>query len=345
MKLFAVVLGGLFSLSAYAQDANGLRYSDREDVRGFINDLAAEEQFNRAELMALFREVEHQPQVIEAYSRPAERALSWTKYRKIFLKPGRVEKGVEFWQQHADTLQRAERATGVPAEIIVAIIGVETRFGSYKGKNTVLDSLTTLAFEREQRQAFFRRELKEFLLLCREQGFDPTAIKGSYAGAMGMPQFISSSYRAYAVDYDGDQHVDLFGNVEDVIGSVANYFKVHGWKAGETIVTAAAVKGDLTAHAVGKGRKGLKPEHKADYYQALGAQPAQSITASEPVVLMYFDDEKQGMYQFGHHNFYVITRYNHSSMYALATYQLSQQIKQAYANRAQSKASVAPGAG
>lgn len=339
MKFLVVILISLCSLSAFAKDAKGLRYSDRDDVRGFINDLAAEEGFNRAELMALFRDVEHQAQVIKAYLKPAERALSWKKYRKIFIKKGRIEKGVEFWQANADVLKRAEEATGVPPEMIVAIIGVETRFGTYKGKNKVLDSLTTLAFEREKRQAFFRLELKEFLLLCREQGFNPREVKGSYAGAMGMPQFISSSYRAYAVDFDDDKKIDLFNNVEDVIGSVANYFKKHGWKAGETVVTDAVVKSDLSDHAVGRGRKGLKPKHNTAYYAQLGATPSQPVNKEEPLVLMYFDDEKSGLYKLGHHNFYVISRYNHSSMYSLAAYQLSQQIKAAYQKEQKKSAS------
>lgn len=320
----------IFSLSALAKDLDGIRYSDRKDIRGFINDLSVEEKFNRSELMALFRDVEHQGQVIEAYSKPAERALSWAKYRKIFVKPGRIEKGVEFWQANADTLARAEKQTGVPAEMIVAIIGVETRFGTYKGKNTVLDSLVTLAFDREKRSAFFRRELKEFLLLCREQGYNPKQVKGSYAGAMGMPQFISSSYRAYAVDFDGDEKADLFNNVDDVIGSVANYFKVHGWQAGGKVVSEAVVKGDMSDIAIGRGRKGLKPDNNAKHYKKLGAKLVGKADKKELLSLMYFDDEKEGLYKFGHHNFYVITRYNHSSMYALAAHQLAQQIKIAY---------------
>ncbi len=330
--LLVLLILSAASASALAKDLNGTRYSDRKDVRGFINDLAVTEKFNRSELMALFRDVEHQGQVIKAYSKPAERALSWAKYRKIFLKPGRVEKGVEFWQTHKETLARAEREMGVPAEMIVAIIGVETRFGTYKGKNTVLDSLVTLAFDREKRSAFFRRELQEFLLLCREQGYNPKEVKGSYAGAMGMPQFISSSYRAYAIDFDADEKADLFHNVEDVIGSVANYFKVHGWKPQGKVVTEAQVKGDMTDIAIGRGRKGLKPDYNAQHFTSLGAQANGKVDPEELLSLMYFDDEKGGLYKFGHHNFYVITRYNHSSMYALAAHQLAEQIKSAYVN-------------
>lgn len=338
-NILLLLILSITSLSALAKDLNGTRYSDRKDVRGFINDLSVAEKFNRSELMALFRDVEHQGQVIEAYSKPAERALSWAKYRKIFLKPGRVEKGVEFWRANADTLARAEQETGVPAAMIVAIIGVETRFGTYKGKNIVLDSLVTLAFDREKRSSFFRKELQEFLLLCREQGYNPREVKGSYAGAMGMPQFISSSYRAYAIDFDGDDKADLFGNVDDVIGSVANYFKVHGWKANGKVVTDAVVKGDMTDIAIGRGRKGLKPDNTASYFKKKGAKAASKVDKKELLSLMYFDDEKDGLYKFGHHNFYVITRYNHSSMYALAAQQLAEQIKAAYQEAGTVKAS------
>lgn len=324
---FILLLCGAISVSA---ESKLMRYSDRPEVRGFINDLAVEHQFNRAELMALFRDVQHQRQVIEAYAKPAERALSWAEYRPIFVTDSRTRQGVAFWQEHAEVLARAEAETGVPAEIIVAIIGVETRFGGHKGRNPVLDSLVTLAFDREQRKDFFRRELKEFLLLCREQGFDPRKIKGSYAGAMGMPQFISSSYRSYAIDFDGDKVVDLFNSIDDVIGSVANYFKRHGWEAGESVISRARVEGDLTEEAVGRGRKGLKPSKTLAEYRELGVEPHDSLPEDEKLVLMYFDGKEGDEYWLGRKNFYVITRYNHSTMYALAAYQLSQQIKQAY---------------
>lgn len=325
----------LFSLSAWGADATKTRYSDREDVRIFIKKLVDEHEFNRAELMKLFREVKHQKSVIEAYKRPAERALSWKQYRKIFVKPGRIQLGAQFWQTHADSLKQASKATGVPEELIVAIIGVETRFGRYKGKNPVLDSLTTLAFDREKRKDFFRRELEEFLLLCREQSLDPTKIKGSYAGAMGMPQFIASSYRMYAVDGDNDKKIDLFNSHDDVIASVANYFKRHGWKQGQPVVTKAAVNQPekIKSKVVGKGRKELKPDVPWKEYKSQGVKIGEdaALDKDTPTVLMWFDDEAKGAYWLGYNNFYAITRYNHSTMYALAAHQLSQEIKAEYA--------------
>lgn len=324
----------LFSSQAYALDAQGQRYSERVDVLAFINAMHTDYGYSKKTLFELFDGIEYQPQVIEAYKKPAERALSWTRYQRIFVKPKRIALGVQFWKKHAAVLARAEQETGVPAEMIVAIIGVESRFGSHKGKNRVLDSLTTLAFERKKRNAFFKKELSEFLLLCQEQGFDPKTVTGSYAGAMGVPQFIASSYRAYAVDYNQDGKIDLFNSVEDVIGSVANYFKRHGWQHGARVVSSVR----RTPHAVGglasgKGRYGLKPEKTAEAFIKMGWLAEPNVPNKEPLTLLEFDDEADGYYLFGHKNFYVITRYNQSSMYALAAHQLAQRIKLQYATQ------------
>lgn len=322
---------GLSTSQSYALDANGKRYSERTDVIEFINMMAKEYGYNKKALFKLFDDVKHQAQVIEAYKKPAERALSWTRYQKIFVKPQRIDLGVAFWQKNKAVLARAEQDTGVPAEMIVAIIGVESRFGSHKGKNKVLDSITTLAFERKKRNKFFKKELKEFLLLCQEQGFDPTQVTGSYAGAMGVPQFISSSYRAYAVDYDKDGKIDLFNSVDDVIGSVANYFKRHGWQQGGRVVSSVKRTPNATDNlASGKGRYGLKPEKTAAEFIKMGWLAEANVPNQEKLTLLEFDDEANGYYLFGHENFYVITRYNQSSMYALATHQLAQRIKLKY---------------
>jgi membrane-bound lytic murein transglycosylase B len=247
------------------------------------------------------------------------------------MQESRIAAGAEFMREHATTLARAEREYGVPAEVITAIIGVETRYGRHKGKHPVFDSLVTLAFDgQERRRDFFNRELEAFLRLCREQGFEPKAVKGSYAGAMGMPQFIASSYRAYAVDFDGDDKIDLFNSVPDVIGSVANYFKRHGWRDGEAVVTAAIVADDSDAVAVGRGRKGMKPELTLAEYRRKGVKPAGSTPAddSEPLVLLHYLDGEDDLYYLGHRNFYVISRYNHSSMYSLAAWQLARAIEE-----------------
>lgn len=180
-------------------------------------------------------EARHQPRIIELISTPAERTLKWHEYRAIFIKPERVQQGVAFLQEHQEAFERAQTETGVPREVIAAIIGVETWYGRYLGGHRVLDALATLAFDYPPRSKFFRGELEQFFLMVREQGFDPTELKGSYAGAMGYGQFIASSYRHYAVDFDGDDVADIFHNPVDAIGSVANYFEEHHWRPGAPV--------------------------------------------------------------------------------------------------------------
>ena len=310
------------------------RYSDRDDVRVFIERLAAEHDFNQAELLGLMRRVNKQSAVLQAIAKPAERELSWREYRKIFIQPQRIQQGGEFWRQHAASLAKAEQEYGVPPELVVAIIGVETRYGKYTGKYPVLDSLVTLAFDGERRQAFFRRELEAFLLLARDEKVDPFSINGSYAGAMGIPQFIASSYRSYAVDFDGDGRRDLWNNPVDAIGSVANYFKRHGWRNGEAIVSRAQFNNanadiaTLESLAVGRDRKGLKPKQTYATFINAGLVAEPALPTDSLVTLIKFADTEQDEYWLGAKNFYVITRYNHSAMYAMAVYQLAQLIKQ-----------------
>ena len=195
------------------------------------------------------------PDVIASMERPAE-SLTWRKYQKIFLTPSRIKRGVEFWKAHRATFKRAQKKFGVPPEIIIAIIGVESFYGRHMGKHRVIDSLATLGFRYPRRAKFFRRELAEFLVLSHEEGLDPLTVKGSYAGAMGMPQFIPSSYRAYAVDFDADKSRDLVASVGDTIGSVGNYLHRHGWGAGKPIAYKAAIRGNAGV----KADKKLKPK-------------------------------------------------------------------------------------
>ncbi|NIQ15869.1 MAG: lytic murein transglycosylase B, partial [Candidatus Dadabacteria bacterium] len=213
---------------------------DQQSVQQFISYMEATHNYDGSSLNAIFKQAKYSSRVINAISKPAE-ALPWYKYRPIFLQPERINQGIMFWEKHKETLLAAEKEYGVPAEIIVAIIGVETRYGQYTGKDRVIDALSTLAFHYPKRSKFFRSELEQFLLLVREQNVDPYSIKGSYAGAMGIPQFISSSYRNYAVDFDADNKIDIWNNPVDAIGSVANYFKQHGWSAGGEI----AIKADV----------------------------------------------------------------------------------------------------
>lgn len=328
----AFVAACLLSLAGEAAAVHK-RYSDRDEVRKFVDELVQEHRFNRAELLGLFRRVEVQEKVLEAIKRPAERVLTWSEYRPIFVTPDRIEGGVQFWLQHAALLKEAEKTYGVPAEIIVAIIGVETRYGKHTGKYRVFDALTTLGFEDNHRQNFFRSELKHFLLLARDQRLDPLAVRGSYAGAMGMPQFISSSYRDYAVDFNKDGRLDLWDSPDDVIASVANYFKRYGWQQGAPVAIPAKVTGDVSEIAIGRGRKGLKPEKTYEILQQAGVTAGTKLPPETAAVLIELETVEGLQYWLGLHNFYVITRYNGSAMYALAAYQLGQEIAMSYKNK------------
>ena len=320
----------LLSLSQQA-DAGRKRYSDRYEVRKFVRKIASKHQLNRSELLGLFRRAKRQQSVLDAISKPAERKLTWAEYRPIFITEERAKAGAEFWALHADTLTKAEKIYGVPAEIIVAIIGVETRYGKIKGSYPVFDSLVTLGFDGKKRKSFFRSELESFLLLARDEKLNPLEIQGSYAGAMGIPQFIASSYRAYAVDFDSDGIRDLLTNPVDAIGSVANYFKRHGWQAGEMIVLPAQiVKEEAKELAIGRGRKGLKPELKLGELLAAGISLESEIDNEKSAVLIELEKKESSEYWLGLKNFYVITRYNNSSMYSMAVFQLGNQIKQYY---------------
>ncbi len=300
--------------------------SGREDVRQFINEMVGKHGFDKDRLKSLFRQVSISADIIQAISRPAE-ALPWYKYRPIFLTSERVQLGVEFWRENKATLERANQVYGVPIEIIVAIIGVETRYGRLQGKYKVLESLASLAFAYPKRARFFRRELEQFLLLAREQNIDPLSLRGSYAGAMGMPQFISSSYRHYAVDFDEDGRIDIWDNPVDAIGSVGNYFKQHGWREGAWIVFPTRPQDERYLLALSKG---LRPSVSSARLDDYGLGKDVRLGDDEKIKLLEYETEEGRQYWLALHNFYVITRYNHSSMYALAVYQLAAQIRTAY---------------
>ena len=232
---------------------------------------------------------------------------------------------MSFWQEHADTLQHAHEVFGVPQEIIVAIIGVETRYGRHTGKYPVLDALSTLAFAYPPRSSFFRKELKEYLLMTREEGLVPGKQLGSYAGAMGMPQFIPSSFRSYAVDFDNDGKRDLWTSPADAIGSVGNYFKRHHWKPGQPIASPVKVHGNRYQALIDNN---LKRRYTLKELMDNGVILPQGLPTDLQGVLIEFETRNGPEYWVGWHNFYVISRYNHSALYSMAVYQLSQQIKQ-----------------
>ncbi len=296
----------------------------RAEVASFIRDMVAEYDYDADELNDVLGRVQLSEKVIAAISRPAE-ALPWHRYRSIFLKPGRVNGGGEFWRENKAQLERAKELYGVPEEIMVAIIGVETKYGRIKGGFKVIDSLSTLAFDYPKRSKFFSGELKHYLLLTREQSVDPHRLKGSYAGAMGIPQFIPSSYRAYAVDFDEDGLTDIWENPTDAIGSVGNYFKQHGWREGAGIITPASIPDrDISALLT----KGLEPKLTMANLTAGGVTAGEEIDAVEKVKLLQLENKDGYEYWVALNNFYVITRYNHSALYAMAVYQLADAIRE-----------------
>ncbi len=297
---------------------------DSAKLTAFINKMVTEHQFSEQEMKALFTQVDIKQSILKAISRPAE-GMPWYKYRKIFMKDSRIDGGVKFWQENEETLQAVEEKYGVPPEIITAIIGVETLYGGNTGSFRVVDALSTLAFSYPKRSKFFTRELEAFLLLCREENMQPLQPKGSYAGAMGMPQFMPSSYRAYAADFEGDSKRDIWGNTADVIASVANYFVEHRWRKGEPVTYPVTTQGNAYKALLSKG---LKPDVSIAQLQQAGIKITETLSPQAKAKLLAFEQENSTDYWLGLHNFYVITRYNHSPLYAMAVYQLSQAVKQ-----------------
>jgi len=293
------------------------------EIAPFLEQMVSEHGFDAARLESILREARVLPDVLEAIARPAE-ALPWHRYRPIFVTEDRIAEGHAFWHENAESLARASEEFGVAPEIIVAIIGVETRYGRRKGRHRVLDSLSTLAFRYPKRAGFFRRELEEFLLLAREERLDPLTVRGSYAGAMGIPQFIASSYRRYAVDFDEDDVRDLMGSTADAIGSVANYLKAHGWRAGEKVALPAVVDGDNHETLL---ERGVRPHTTLADMTRFGVIVTDTSRMSSSGALIELDASSGAEHWVGFDNFYAITRYNHSSLYAMAVFQLAREIR------------------
>ncbi len=293
------------------------------DVRSFIDSMVSDHAYDRGTLEHVLQQARTQEKILEAIAKPAERIKEWHEYRDIFLTDARVKAGVVFWREHSEDLRRIGEETGVAVEILVGIIGVETYFGRLTGDYRVLDALATLAFEYPPRAKFFRGELVEFLLLVREEGMDATVATGSYAGAMGRPQFMPSSYRAYAVDSSDDGKRDIWSNWADVIGSIANYFVRHGWRTNNQIVTQASLssqwRGDPPENT-------LKPQETVTSLSHQGVLFATDLPGDNQSQLLTLIGDDGEEYWVGFHNFFVITRYNRSVMYALAVHQLGQEI-------------------
>ncbi|MDO8826071.1 lytic murein transglycosylase B [Methylophaga sp.] len=298
------------------------------DLDIFINEMVQEHDFDRSELEALFAQVEVKDSILKAISKPAERSKPWYEYRQIFLDQARINAGIAYWKKHEKALTRAEEELGVPAEIILAILGVETRFGGNMGSFRVVDALSTLAFRYPPRSPFFRSELKNFLILTREEEMSQLEPVGSYAGAMGLGQFMPSSFREYAVDFDGDGHRDIWTNPTDAIGSIANYLRRHGWQPGQTMVHPTQYQGsDLPQDLIDRG---LKPSVTREELRKSGLSTAHLPEGDDAITVFSLTQPDGEELWLGRQNFYAITRYNHSRMYAMAVIQLSEAIRSGY---------------
>ena len=285
----------IFNLSIFAD------YSNHKDTEKVIDELVTKHGFERAYVLEVLKDAKKRRTALNSVAKPAEKTKTWDDYKAIFLKNKRIVDGKKFIKKNINTLERAEKEFGVPKEIITAILGVETNFGNNMGSYRVIDSLTTLGFDDPRRSKFFRSELIQLFILTRENNLDILKIKGSYAGAMGYSQFISSSYRAYAIDYDGDGYVDLFNSIDDAIGSIANYLKRHGWKKEGKIVVQTF------------------PNNVRKFYK-----PHQSLTQFIPLT---FNENGEDLHFIGDDNFRAIARYNISDVYAMAVYYLSEEFK------------------
>jgi membrane-bound lytic murein transglycosylase B len=296
----------------------------RAEVKQFIAHMADTSSFKKRQLRKLLKAARSQPAIIEAMDRPAEKAKPWFEYRSIFVSERRIREGTDFWIAHRQALDRASVRSGVAPEYLAAILGVETYYGRLTGSYRVLDALATLAFDYPAREKFFRDELEQFLLLTRDTGLDPLSVKGSYAGAMGAPQFMPSNYRRYAVDADADGHIDLWTNWSDVCASVGNYLKEHGWNAGEPVLSEATAAPDKPPDLDGRA---LALSETVGSLHTKGVSFDGSLPEDTPALLVAADEADGVHWRVGYNNFYVITRYNHSALYAMAVYELAAAVK------------------
>ncbi len=315
----------LFLITACLQ-CNALadtHFANRPDVKLFIQQMVQQHHFKKASLIALFNTVKTKPAVIKKIKAPLEKE-PWNIYQRLFVTEWRIRNGVNFWNHYQTALSNTEKKYGVPANIIVATIGIETKYGVHTGKFRTIDALSNIAFSHSKRAPFFRSELKEFLLLSREQQWDPQKVYGSYAGAIGQPQFMPSSYRRYAVSYHGNKKADLSHNELDIIASIANYYKLHGWKTNEPVAIPASIVSHKFQFFLGKN-KDVKIISKSEVSHD-GVTPDSDVLKNNPHKIIALPTYLGKEYWFGFHNFDVIKRYNASDLYAMSVLQLSHYI-------------------
>lgn len=303
-------------------------FAGSPEAKRFVQRMAQQHGFNPTETAAVISRAQRKQSIIDlmnqqAPSRSTGPNGAWTRYRAKFLTEDTISNGVAFWQRNQTALQQAQSRYGVPPEYVVAIIGVETRFGGFVGKTRIIDALATLAFAYPRRADYFASELEAYLIMTRDEGVDPFQPRGSFAGAMGLGQFMPSSFHKYAVDFTGDGHRNLW-DPADAIGSVANYFKGHGWQAGQAVAVRAQVQPGSNA---GRLKTGFDTRYGVNELAAKGITPAGSLGGVTQVSLLQLDAKGGYEYWLGLPNFYVITRYNHSTYYAMAVHQLAQAIR------------------
>ena len=324
--ILVIATGLIAQSSSYAKDLSPRSFENIKPINQFIREMVQKHKFKQTELEEIFQQVKLHPSIIEAISRPAE-GKAWFDYRPIFVTASRIKGGLEFWKEHNAVLEQANNVYGVPSEIITSIIGVETRYGRHTGRYPIIDSLSTLAFAYPPRSKFFKSELEQYLLMTREERLDPLSLKGSYAGAMGLPQFISSSFRHYAVDFDKSGQRNLWESPTDAIGSVANYFKKHHWRTGEPIATKVKVHGERYRLLLSKG---IKPNKTQQELLDNGVVLPNGLQPNLKGRLIALETKTGNEYWVVWHNFYVISRYNHSALYSMAVFQLSEKIFSQY---------------
>jgi membrane-bound lytic murein transglycosylase B len=325
--VFLTLLSRIFFVSALLACTTSLAAAPavRPEMEAFIEHMQAKHGYEPATLRRILEQAQSRPAIIRAMTAPST-SRPWFEYRRRIVDPVRVENGVRFWLQNSAALERASREFGVPPELIVATIGVETLYGRNMGTLKVLDALVTLAFDYPPRADYFRNELEEYLLLAREAGFSPLTLRGSYAGAIGIPQFLPSSYRKYAIDFDADGRRDIVDSAADAIGSIANYYRSFGWKTGApTIASAESGEADLAPLLAA----GIRPHTTIKELRSRGLIVQDPVDEAAEATVFYVQLESGPKLLLGLNNFYVITRYNRSINYAMAVWELATAVKAA----------------
>jgi peptidoglycan lytic transglycosylase B len=336
-RALALLLLLALAAPSRAEDDGPESFAQRADVAAFIHELVERHAFKAEELHSVFSRTRREDAVLSAMRAQPRQSDSWEAYRALFVNERHLRNGLAFWQENRGALQRARRAYGVPEEIVVAIIGVETFYGRNTGRWRVIDALTTLAFDYPPRALFFRGELENYLLFARELQLDVFSVKGSYAGAIGMPQFMPGSYLRYAVDFDGDGTINLLDNAADAIGSVANFLRRHGWRPGEPVQRPARISGEGYRGVVAAD---AQPRNTLDELRRLGVEARGApLPGDMPAALLRLESpQKQDVYRIGMQNLYVLTRYNRNLFYAMSVADLAAQLRAA---RARSGAATA----